>query len=81
MKEIRFTLGNSIVWHSIYLDFKLQNEIHDELMIALLITQELKRLGAQEMAKQVQVLDESKNIIAMSSDISEIGKFEYCKIK
>ena len=47
----------------------------------LAITQELKRLGAQEMAKQVQVLDESKNIIAMSSDISEIGKFEYCKIK
>lgn len=77
MIEIRYTIGNSVVWHSIYLDFKFQNETHDELMIALILTQELKRLGIQDSAKQVIVLNEDRCVIAKTSDISEIGKFEY----
>lgn len=78
MKEIRYTLGNSPLWHSLYLDFDLSdNEIHDDTMLANLITEELRRTGIQESAKRVKVLDERNNEIAHSDDISEVNKLKF----
>ena len=79
MKEIKFTIGNSLLWHSLYFDFELVNEVHDDLMFAYFITQELKAMGIQEKAKQVKIFDENNRLIASSSDISVTGSLKYIK--
>lgn len=78
MKEIRFTLGNSPLWHSLYWDCQLNgNEVYDDLTFAYLITQELRKMGIQEPAKRFKVFDENKNEIAHSDDLSETAKLKY----
>ena len=73
MKEIRFTIGNSIAWHSLFFDLELNNLLQSELALAYLITQELKTMGISESAKQVKVFDENHKEIASTKDITEIG--------
>ena len=73
MKEIRFTLGKSLMWHSLYFDLEVTDVLQSELALAYFITQELKTMGISESAKQVKVFDENHKEIASSKDIAEIG--------
>ncbi len=77
MKEIRFTISNSPLWHSFYFDLELVNEVNDDIMCAYLLTQELKLLGIKEPAKKVIILDENHSVIASSNDISVQGSLRY----
>lgn len=77
MKELKFTLGNSLLWHSFFFEFEMVNEVHDDLLFAYIITQELKTLGIQESAKQVKIYDENNTLIAFSPDISQTASLKY----
>jgi len=77
MKEIRYTLGDSPLWHSLYVDIVLESEVKNDLIFAYLITQELRRMGIRESAKKFVVLDENKKVIAHSEDISEPIKLTF----
>lgn len=79
MKEIRFTLDDSPLWHSLYIDYELSDEIIDDIFFAYLITQELRRMGIQEPAKQLIVFDEKHKQIAKSKDISKTAKLKFSK--
>ena len=77
MKEIRFTLGNSPIWHSMYIDYTLRDETQDDLMFAYLVTQELQKMGAHEPAKRFRLFDEQNKLIAESENISEPCKLKF----
>ena len=77
MTKIRFTLGDSPVWHVIEVDYKLSmNQIKDEEMIAYFIKQEQDNCK-YSMAKKVEIMDDNENVIAQSPAIVEPFKFEY----
>lgn len=77
MKEIRFTIANSPLWHSFFLEFELTNEINDDFNIALLITQELKVMGIHEPAKKVKIFDDNHKLLASSTDITITNSLKY----
>ena len=80
MKEIRFTLGDTDIWHTIYADIEIKSEIQVETIVANIIGSELsKKVNNKGHQKFVKLLDENGNIIGESSDICEIGLFEFKK--
>ena len=77
MARIRFTIGDSPIWHEIQMDFKLTEEVfRDEHDLSYIIKKEQERLQWYK-AKKVEVLDDQGNLKAKSSDILEWGKLEY----
>ena len=78
MKEIRFTLGDSNIWHNMYADIDLISEIQIETVIAALIQEELEKIRSnKEKQKKVKILDEKGNVIGQTPNICNIGKFSY----
>ncbi len=77
MKEIRYTLGNSPIWHNFFFEFELVNENYDDMMLAYLITQELKAMGIKESAKQVKIYNDNHQLIAHSPDITKPTFLKY----
>ena len=77
MKEIRFTLGDSDIWHSIYADVEIESPIQVETVIANMIGCELSKIRDKKAhQKYVKLLNEQGQIIGESSDICELGSFE-----
>lgn len=78
MKEIRFTIGDSDTWHSIYAEIDLISEIQTETVVAALIQEELEKIRRnKEKQKKVKILDEKGNVIGQTPNICDIGKFSY----
>lgn len=78
MKRIRFTIGESQVWHEIQLNnYELSKEqFKDEHEISRIIKEEQDNCKDGK-AKKVEVIDESGQIIAKSPDILELFRLEY----
>ena len=77
MSKIRFTIGDSPIWHEIQMDFQLSESIfRDEHDLSYIIKKEQERLQRYS-AKKVMVLDDFGNLKAQSDDILEWGKLEY----
>ena len=68
-KEIRFTIGDSDIWHSFYLNYDLcKVPIQDEIKLSCIIKQEQDKCR-YGIAKKVEVRDEKGNLIARTEDI------------
>ena len=67
------------MWHSFYLEYELTSDVHDDLVFAYLITQELQKMGIKEPAKRLKVFDGNNNEIAYSNNFSEIAQLKYTK--
>jgi len=82
MARIRFTLGESSIWHEVQLDYyELTNQaFRDEHDLSYIIKKE-QELCKSSNAKKVEVLDDEGNILAQSSNILESGKLEYVNKK
>lgn len=82
MARIRFTLGDSNIWHEFQLEnYELSNSIfRDEQDLSYIIKREQDKCK-DYCAKKVEVIDDSGTILAKSSDILEWGKLEYNKNK
>lgn len=81
MARIRFTLGDSSVWHEVQLDYNLSGELfRDEHELSYIIKKEQDKCHLYR-AKKVEVLDDEGNLIAESPDILEWNKLEYKHIK
>ncbi len=77
MTEIRFTLGDSDVWHIIRLDYELTKELfRDEHDLSYLIKREQDKCNNFK-AKKVNVFDNNGRLLASSPNILEFGKLEY----
>lgn len=77
MTEIRFTLGDSDVWHIIQLDYKLsKQELKDEHILSAIIKNEQDKCKELK-AKKVKVFDDNGKLLASSSNILEHYKLEY----
>ena len=77
MTEIRFTLGDSDVWHIIRLKYELTKEVfRDEHDLSYIVKREQDRAKCFR-AKKVEVLDEYGNLLARSSNILDWNKLEY----
>lgn len=80
MTKIKFTLGDSDVWHEIELDYLLTNQVfRDEQDLSYIIKREQDRCSFKK-AKRVEIYDANGILLAESSDILEWGKLEYKKI-
>jgi len=77
MKEIRYTLGDSPLWHSLYIEHELSREVCDDILFANIITQELHKMGIEEPVKKFKLLDSNQKEIAYSNDLSEYCKLTY----
>lgn len=78
MKEIRFTLGDCDVWHSLYANIDVISEVQVETIVSKTIDEELEKIRDESIhQKKVSVRDETGKIIGESSDICEIGKFRF----
>lgn len=77
MTTIRFTLGDSEVWHEIRLNYTLTgSSFRDEHDLSYIIKREQDRCK-NCYAKKVQVIDERGKLLAESSDILEWGYLNY----
>lgn len=77
MKEIRFTLGDSDIWHSIYADIDIDSPIQVETVIADIIGCELSKIRNKKAPqKYVKFYDEQGKLIGESPDICELGSFK-----
>lgn len=78
MKEIRFTIGDSNIWHSIFAEIDFISEVQTETVVAAVIQEELEKIRRnREKQKKVKILDEKGNVIGQTSDICNIGNFSY----
>ncbi len=78
MATIKFTLGDSEIWHVIELDYELSyNWVKDVDILAYIIKQEQDKCKNWR-AKKVQVLDDNGNVLAKSSNILE-ARIDYVK--
>ncbi len=78
MATIKFTLGDSEIWHVIELDYELSyNWVKDVDILAYIIKQEQDKCKNWR-AKKVQVLDDNGNVLAKSSNILE-AQIDYVK--
>ena len=78
MKEIRFTLGDCDVWHSLYANIDVISEVQVETIVSKTIDEELEKIRDESIhQKKVSVRDETGKIIGESPDICEIGKFRF----
>lgn len=77
MAKIRFTLGDSTVWHEIQIDYALSHQIfRDEHDLSYIIKREQDRCQTGK-AKKVEVLDDKGNLLATSPNILDWNKLEY----
>lgn len=76
MKEIRYTLGDCGVWHSLYANMDVISEVQVETIVSKIIGEEMEKIRDGSIRpKKVSLRDETGEIIGESSDICEIGKF------
>lgn len=76
--EIRFTLGDSNIWHSIYTDFDIFNEVQTGQVVANIITSEIHKIQKESLkAKKVIIIDEEGKTIAKSSDICNVESLTF----
>lgn len=81
MARIKFTIGESDVWHEIQIDYELsRQQFRDEHDLSYIIKNEQERCQSGK-AKKVEIYDESGNLIAKSPDILDWNKLEYIKNK
>ena len=78
MKRIRFTIGESQVWHEIQLNnYELSKEqFKDEHDLAHIIKKEQDKC-TNGFAKKVEVIDENGNLLAKTPNILEFFNLEY----
>lgn len=78
MKEIRFTLGESDVWHTIAADFDMINELQTGQAVASIITNELNVIrNCKGKPKRVEIRDGNGSLMAVSKDILSIEEMEF----
>lgn len=80
MARIRFTLGDSEIWHEFQIEnYELSNSVfRDEHDLSYIIKREQDKCKDYR-ARKVEVMDDNGDVIATSSDILEWGKLEYNK--
>lgn len=78
MKKIRFTIGDSDVWHQIEADFDVYNEVQTGQVVASIIAEEMKRIRNTDLKpKKVEILNEKDALIASSTDICIIEELKF----
>ncbi len=81
MTTIRFTLGDSDVWHEISLNYELTHQtFRDEQDLSYIIKREQEKCK-DWCAKKVEVIDEHGNIIAETNNILEWDNLKYNDIQ
>lgn len=77
MTKIRFTLGDSAIWHEFEMDYHLTGEVfRDEQDLSYIIKKEQDRCSSFR-ARKVEIHDNKGVLLARSSDILDWNKLEY----
>ena len=77
MTKIRFTLGESDLWHEIQMNYNLTGEtFRDEHDLSYIIKREQDRCK-DYCAKRVEVINENGEVLAESSNILEWDNLKY----
>jgi hypothetical protein len=78
MMRIRFTIGDSPIWHEIQIDKYVlsKQQFRDEHDLAHIIKNEQDKC-TNGFAKKVEVIDENGNLLAKTPNILEFFNLEY----
>lgn len=78
MMRIRFTIGDSPIWHEIQIDKYVlsKQQFRDEHDLAHIIKNEQDKC-TNGFAKKVEVIDENGNLLAKTPNILELFNLEY----
>lgn len=76
--RIRFTIGDSPIWHEIQIDKYVlsKQQFRDEHDLAHIIKNEQDKC-MNGFAKKVEVIDENGNLLAKTPNILELFNLEY----
>lgn len=76
--RIRFTIGDSPIWHEIQIDKYVlsKQQFRDEHDLAYIIKNEQDKC-TNGFARKVEVIDENGNLLAKTPNILELFNLEY----